>query len=259
MPVENKIHLRNGQSIDLSLNPYDYGSDAYYTWIRDRELAAEGRTLTRQADVNGQPATYKIGGVDYGTDFNAAKAAFDAAELQRVRNEDRHGKMPTAYQELQDASGQKYYRPIDKAFTGQGKAGGAGNTLAGAASVDNSWNLADGVDVRTDQQKFYDRNLTGFNEVADENGKYSWYATETGYDPTNPQKTRQLNLDELGTRTDASQSAKDSGYFRDPTDKWSGQNYWDYNNGPSKSYFDDQIRNRANKSPYARSGMGAYY
>src|SRR5690349_16606736 len=85
--------------------------------------------------------------------------------------------MPAGYTATYNALGKLYYQ---SANGGAGKAGGAGNVNPGS-DVDNSWNLLDGKDIRTDEQKFYDRNLSNFSETADQYGHYNWYADETGY------------------------------------------------------------------------------
>lgn len=278
MPTTNKIFFPNGQSLDLSTSPYAPGTQEYYDWIRDKRNQITGRTRSELPGLTHAKHVVELDKLnpdisvadrnkhlielqqqlqlDYDDQFETNKQQSDAE-----RQGDQHGKVG-AYEELVDpATGRKYYRATDNPYGGAGKVGGAGNTAPGQ-SADNSWNLADGVDVRTNEQKFYDRNLSGYNEIADENGKYSWYGTETGYDPAHPDAKRNVNLDALTAPNTAAPDARYDDYRKwtapAVTESINTKDYWKYNAGPDKNWFDDQIRTRANKSPYARGGMGAY-
>lgn len=123
---------------------------------------------------------------------------------------------------------------------GTGKRGGAGNQATGE-SVDNSWNEADGVDVRTEEQKFYDRNVSNVSQQADAEGRYSWFGEEEYQDAVSGEKKRRkLNLSELAGGGGTSPYRKDA--------------IWNYNGGAGNSAaYDDAIRRRENKSIYSRT------
>lgn len=236
-------------ALDAKLANPDLGGEERKQVLRDK-AALQATYAQHLATYQNELAAYNSGLNDWNRGLSDQEKANDY-----------HGKTAQGYEELKDPWGQTYYRSLTNT-SAPGKVGGVGTALAPGESYDNSWNLADGNDVRTGEQKFYDRTLGNFNETADANGKYSWYATEQGYDPTHPEKARTLNLDELANRTWADPSGdspSERGYYRPQNADWSGNEYWDYNQANSKGWFDSQIRQRANASPYARSGAGGYY
>jgi hypothetical protein len=170
---------------------------------------------------------------------------------QYVEDIDKADELPAGYTAAYNALGQQYYR---SAHGGAGKEGGAGNVNPGS-DVDNSWDDLNGLDPRTDEQKFYDRNLSNFSEIADQYGHYNWYADETGYDPKNPDAKRHLNLDELADRTSGQIAGSETPdyYVRKPDATFSGHDYEKYNHSQSKDFFDDAMRSRKNLSVYGRT------
>lgn len=264
MPVYDRQYFKDGSYLDESANPYEQGTDAYYWFRRQRRNAAEGRV------PGALPGAVKTGKIDKPDEWYASEIAAERAlDTQR-------GQVPTGYQELIDpTSGKTYYQqanpnPTPGNYYSRGKAGGAGNTAPGL-SPDNNWNLADGTDIRTDEQKFYDRDLSAFHQSADAEGKYSWYATEANYDPTRPKETRQVNLDQFAAAKPQTQyggweqlykgvdsnggTPVDTSYN---PDAYSRSNYANYNKAPDAGFFDQAIRSRDNKSLAARTGMGGY-
>jgi len=261
MPTVNRIYFANGSYLDESANPYDKGTDAYYWYRRMRRNAAEGRApLQMPSFIEGG----KIADLD----------EWGRRQLAEEKALDKSGQVAAGYAEFVDPqSGQKYYRATQAApragnFYEYGKEGGAGNATPGVG-VDNSWNLAEGADIRTDQQKFYDRDLSGWQAVADAAGRYSWYATEKNYDPSRPQETRQVNLSALGaakpqTTTYGWDSLYGKGNPHAPVDtsfrpdEYGRQDYWNYNDAPAQGFFDQAMRQRENRSLSARGGYGGY-
>lgn len=133
---------------------------------------------------------------------------------------------------------------------GTGKYGGVGNSNS-AGPIDNSWNEADGVDVRTEKQRFYDRNLDNIEQQADANGTYSWYGVETGWDANDPKKQRRIDLSNAGSRETAPEGVD---YGKGVNDSFDRSEIWSYNGqSGNRSAYDDAVRTRANKSIYART------
>lgn len=130
-----------------------------------------------------------------------------------------------------------------------GKWGGAGNN-PGTVAADNRWNDLWGKDVRTDQQKFYDRDLEGFAQTADENGTYNWYADWTYRDAQGKNQKRKIDLTKIGNRRGSTGNGQ---YDIANGAGFSGTDYWNYNDAPTKSWFDEQVRRRENLSKYART------
>lgn len=128
-----------------------------------------------------------------------------------------------------------------------------------AMGYDNSWSEVDGADPRTDEQKFYDRDLEDFEQIADANGTYNWYANWQYRDKDGNTEKKRLNLTYLGDRDGRDDQGNDivgSGlnYARDKeTANYSGHDYYKYNGARDKSWFTEQVRNRKNLSPYART------
>lgn len=196
----------------------------------------------------------------------------DIADLARQR--DQRGKVNPNYQWVPDpatASAQGAgligdpsqggtlagtWRAIDGFFSGAGKMGGAGNRNA-ATGVDNSWNeVTDGIDVRTDEQRFHDRNLKGFEQVANAEGRYDWYANEDYLDTGGQQQQRKVNLSELARRqsspeqTDPGKEAsKKSGF--DPNEVWNYNQKGGYGIGEDEYW--NAVRNRKNQSTWGRT------
>ena len=260
MPTVNRRYFADGSYLDESANPYEKGTDAYYWFIRSRRNAAAGRTL------GNQPGAVKTGKID-------DPAQWYESELAAERALDHSGQVADGYQEMIDPrTGAKYYQkalatPANGDFYSRGKQGGAGNATPGLAP-DNSWNEADGVDLRTEEQKYYDRDLANFRQSADSEGRYSWYATESNYDPAKPRETRQVNLDELAAAHP--QASRDPSLDLYPTGSayqpkpaydptaYDRKAYWNYNHAPDAGFFDTAIRTRDNRSLAARAGNTGY-
>jgi hypothetical protein len=135
----------------------------------------------------------------------------------------------------------------------------AGKYQNPAARSDNSWNELDGVDPRTDEQKFYNRDMSEFEQIADANGTYNWYGDWEYRNGQGATEKKRLNLTYLGDRDGRDAAGNDivgSGldYARDKeTANFGGHDYSKYNGAPEKSWFDDQVRQRKNMSIYART------
>lgn len=227
---------------------------------KDAHNANAGEYATALADYNKELALWKQGGndfvkgMDHGGQIAAGYEKYDALG-RPVASADYTG-LDAASEGTLAALGGDYYKSQDPFFTGKGKMGGVGNENP-ATGVDNSWNDLEGQDVRTDEQKFYDRNLKNVHETADGAGTYHWYGTEVGYDPKNAAATRDVDLNTLGSRS-ANPAAVDAGKQAAQGFKVAADgNPYDYNNvngyGISHADYVDQVRKRANLSTYGRT------
>lgn len=234
--------------------PFAPGTDEYYRYVAAWRSKALG--LSYQA-----PESFNAEGVQGGDrdTYNKGLKAWYQQQYEATRAMDHSGQQAQGYLGYQDSAGRDFsiydgnHNGMPDAGEGFGKYGGAGNRNP-ASGADNRWNDLDGKDVRTDQQKFYDRELSGYNQVANAEGTYNWYADETYRDKNGTEQKRKLNLTALGSRDET--IGKD--YSGDTAGKpagggWSGQEIWNYNDAPDKSYFDDQVRNRKNLSVYGRT------
>jgi hypothetical protein len=268
--------------------PYQVGTDAYYRAVAERTAKAKGETYQKSpellalersmaADQLATPeARQQQEWIDAHKEterkYAEAQTAYlqgqtqweaDIADLARQR--DQRGRLNAGYEWVpQDgvptgigpgSPGEAgTYRAIDRFFSGVGKMGGAGNRNA-ARGVDNSWNeVEDGVDVRTDEQRFHDRNLKDITQVADAEGRYDWYANEDYYDERGQRQTQNVNLSNLARRTSAPNMV---GPGQGPVSGFDANEIWDYNNvngyGINEADYWNQVRNRANKSVYGRT------
>lgn len=128
-----------------------------------------------------------------------------------------------------------------------GKVGGVG-FLNGGSAPDNSWNDIYGADVRNEEQKNYGRKMTGFRQIADSQGTYSWFADEEYRDPdgSTQKKRRKLDEDYFSERDNRPQNMSWE-------QRRSDADYWKYEDAPDKLWFDDEVRNRKNLSIYGRT------
>lgn len=236
--------------------PFAPGSDEYYRYVATWRSKALGLSYQN-------PETASLDG-DQGMDREAYQRGLEywwQKQYEDTRAMDKSGQQATGYLTYGGSNGRDF-SIYDGNGNGQpdsgekyGKYGGAGNRNP-LASADNRWNDLDGKDVRTDQQKFYDRDLSGYNQVADAQGSYSWYADETYNDKNGTKQKRKVNLTGLGDRDGVT---AENGYGTDAKGipaggTWSGKDIWNYNDAPDKSYFDNEVRNRKNLSVYGRTG-----
>lgn len=235
--------------------PFAPGTDEYYRYVATWRSKAMGlnyqnpETSGLEGDLGGDRELYKQG-----------IQAWWQKQYEQTRAMDKSGQQAQGYMTYGGSNGRDFSiydgNQNGTPDSGEkfGKYGGAGN-LNPAAGADNRWNDLDGKDVRTDQQKFYDRDVSDYNQVADANGTYNWYANETYRDKDGATQKRKLNLTALGDRDGVTAQ---NGYGSDAKGipaggQWSGKDIWNYNDAPDKSYFDNEVRNRKNLSVYGRT------
>lgn len=242
-----------GQELYDDQVPYAPGTPQYYRYVAMWRAKAMG--ITYDAPKGFDDDAWKDGG-------DGKNRAYWAAQEAQTRARDKSGTgTPAGYaQAVNPLTGRlQYYRDLngDGQFNagveGWGQYGGAGARNPGI-SASNAWNELDGADVRTDEQKFYDRDTSNFSQVADENGTYNWYADWEYRDGTGTKQKKKINLTYLGNRTGTGdQYGAGQNYTKQPGAAYSGHDYWNYNDAPDKNWFADAIRKRENLSKYART------
>lgn len=236
-----------GQRLYDDQVPFAPGSDSYYRYV----ATWRAKQLGVSYDA---PRGFGDGDWERRGGNNARNWWADQADA--AKGLDRAGQQARGYVQamdpvtgqmraIYDANGNGAYDEGELA----GKYGGAGNRNP-AAAVDNRWSDTEGQDVRTDEQKFYDRDLTNFAQVADATGNYDWYADWSYRDGQGGTQKKRINLDVLGERA---YDGKNGQYSRRDDATYDGLAYWNYNDAPDKSFFDDAVRNRKNLSVYART------
>lgn len=224
-------------------------------WWKDAHNANQASYAQQLAAYNEQMRLWKEGGNDFVKGMDHGGQA--AAGYSFVPNAQQTGQAASSEGGLDPATAGTYqglagyWKSQDPYFAGKGKMGGVGNENPNS-SVDNSWNENDGVDPRTAEQKYYDRNLTNVNEKADALGTYHWYGTEVGYDPKDAKATRTLDLTGLGSRSsnpaDVDPGKQAGGGDGTPYDYNSGSGY-----GIQYGDYLNEVRSRKNLSVYGRT------
>ena len=229
--------------------PFAKGTDEYYRYV----TLWRGQALGVQA---GAPRGLSGGEWERRGDDDARN--YWVNQLDYVKARDREGQDAEGY--IKQA-GQYYYDLNRNGVVDPSERAGKYDNPAMAA--DNRWDDQDGIDPRTDQQKFYDRDLSGWQQVADNEGRYHWYADWQYRDRDGSTQKKRLDLTYLGDRDGRDDAGRDivgagEKYARDSNAAWGGHDYWDYNDAPDQNWFTDQIRRRENRSLAARSGYTGY-
>jgi hypothetical protein len=237
--------------------PFADGTPEYYRYVAEWRAKALGLSYDPPRGL----------GDDEGYDKDAYEEGLKAwrqQQYEQTKSWDRTGQDAIGYgwgvrRDQQAASpGTQFFYDLN----GNGFQDGvevAGKYQNPALPYDNRWSDLDGVDPRTDEQRFYNRDLSDFEQVADENGTYSTYANWEYRDGAGSTQKKRLNLTYLGDRDgrdDAGNDIVGSGldYARDKeTAAFSGHDYYKYNDAPEKAYFDEMTRKRENLSRYART------
>jgi len=258
--------------------PYAAGTDDYYREIAKRTAAAKGETGPQKSDdlklLERQLAADKLALPEWQQEqewkdahnetlrryaeaqnaYLASQAQWEKDIIDLARQRDQTGKLNAAYVQVDDPVLGATYKAVDGFFTGLGKMGGAGNANP-AAGIDNRWNpVEDGLDVRTDEQKFYDRELKGIDQVADAEGHYNWYGNEDYIDGKGQKQTRRVNLSELAFRQS---SPDDVDPGKGAGGSFAKDQFWLYNQndgyGIREADYWNAVKNRKNLSTYGRT------
>jgi hypothetical protein len=202
-----RVWKAGGEELHEDQIPFAYGSDSYYRYVSEWRAKALGLNY---GGVQGL-------GDDEGYDKDAYEKGLKEwrqRQYEQTKSWDRSGQDALGYgwgvrgdQQAANPGTEFFYDLNGNGF--QDGAETAGKFQNPALPYDNRWSDLDGKDVRTDEQRYYNRDMSNFSQQADENGTYSWYGDWEYRDGAGSTQKKRLNLTYLGDRDGRDAEGKD--------------------------------------------------